>query len=64
MAASAEPCSSLLTLAASLEYQPVLIVSVGGREPSGYSGRNVLLVRIVIMLLITWIITHNLVRTK
>ncbi len=35
----------------------------GGREPSGDSGQNVLSVRNVIILLTTWIITHNLNRT-
>ncbi len=47
----------------SLEFQPVIIVSMGGREPSGDSGQNVLSVRNVIILLTTWIITHNLNRT-
>ncbi len=41
-------------------YQPVLISSVGGREPSGDSGRSVLSARNVIILLTTWIITHDL----
>ncbi len=47
----------------SLEFQLVLIVRVGGTEPSGDSGQNVLSVRNVIILLTTWIITHILNKT-
>ena len=43
----------------SLEYQPVLIVSVGGREPSGYSGHTFLSSDGMLVEYIHWSLTRK-----